>query len=280
MEANASRQTAHLLAVAGDICAAGSSRRSLLVSLLLIVPAHRPARAGHSSRHRGVSLRKASGRWGAEIIVDGKTRHFGSFAGEEETAAAYREAAATIAQGDALPIRPARAGPSSQYRGLCWHKPSGKWRARIRIGGQQQYLSSFAADEEAAAAYREAASVIAQTGASHCPPVQHRRSRARCTKACVGPRETANGWPGSWSAGSRGTSVISLTRRGALRPTGRRRRRHRAAHCPPAQHGRGTRRVARFSRSVPLEDKRLTGSSGPGSCQGVVQGGGASSGKA
>jgi hypothetical protein len=39
---------------------------------------------------------------------------------------------------------------------VCWHKTSGKWRARIRIDGKQRHLGYFADEEEAAAAYREA----------------------------------------------------------------------------------------------------------------------------
>jgi hypothetical protein len=74
------------------------------------------ARAGPSSQYRGVSWYKASGKWMARIIVDGKHRHLGYFAEEIEAAAAYREAAATIAQGGALPARPARAGHTAIAR--------------------------------------------------------------------------------------------------------------------------------------------------------------------
>jgi hypothetical protein len=93
----------------------------------------------------------------AQISVDGKSRHLGSFADEEEAAVAYREAAAAIAQGGALPARPARAETSSQHKGVCWNKQKRKWRAEIRIDGKRRYLGCFADEEHAAAACRQAA---------------------------------------------------------------------------------------------------------------------------
>jgi hypothetical protein len=49
-------------------------------------------RVTSSSQHRGVHWAKASGKWVAMISVNGKRRHLGYFADEEEAAAAYREA--------------------------------------------------------------------------------------------------------------------------------------------------------------------------------------------
>jgi hypothetical protein len=100
---------------------------------------------------------KASGKWRATIRIDRKQRHLGYFADEEQAAAACREAAAAIAQGSALPAPPARAEPSSQHRGVSWVKARGKWAATIRIDGKQRLLGRFADEEQAAAAYREAA---------------------------------------------------------------------------------------------------------------------------
>jgi hypothetical protein len=47
-----------------------------------------PPASPEGSQHRGVSWDKASGKWRATIRIDGKQRFLGSFAGEEEAAAA------------------------------------------------------------------------------------------------------------------------------------------------------------------------------------------------
>ena len=43
----------------------------------------------YTSRHRGVSYNKLSGKWLARITVDGKMRRLGLFADEDAAAAAY-----------------------------------------------------------------------------------------------------------------------------------------------------------------------------------------------
>jgi len=49
-------------------------------------------------------------------------------------------------------------GPSSsRFKGVGWHKASGKWRARIKVDYQDRYLGVFATEEEAARAYDAAA---------------------------------------------------------------------------------------------------------------------------
>ena len=121
-------------------------------------------RVTSSSQHRGVSWVKSSSRWVAQITVDGKQLHLGYFAAEEEAAKAYREAGAAIAQGGPIPTAPARAEPSSQHRGVSWDQRSSKWVARIKVGGKLRHLGLFAAEEEAAKAYREAGAAIAQGG--------------------------------------------------------------------------------------------------------------------
>lgn len=44
---------------------------------------------GGSSRFKGVSLHKATGRWSAQATVDGRKHHLGYFGSEEAAAAAY-----------------------------------------------------------------------------------------------------------------------------------------------------------------------------------------------
>ena len=53
--------------------------------------------------------------------------------------------------------RKKRKDNTSDYTGVCFHKRSGKWEARIYVNGKNKYLGSFHTKEEAAAVYREAA---------------------------------------------------------------------------------------------------------------------------
>ena len=48
-------------------------------------------------------------------------------------------------------------GTSSKYKGVCWHAPSKKWRAYIKINGKQIHLGYFNTEIEAARAYNKAA---------------------------------------------------------------------------------------------------------------------------
>jgi len=41
---------------------------------------------------------------------------------------------------------------ASSYRGVSWHKPSGRWRAGAQLGGKQRHLGLFILEEDAAAA--------------------------------------------------------------------------------------------------------------------------------
>ena len=46
---------------------------------------------------------------------------------------------------------------TSGYKGVCWNKPTSKWRARIRISGKLLHLGFFHTPEDAAEAYDAAA---------------------------------------------------------------------------------------------------------------------------
>jgi hypothetical protein len=50
-----------------------------------------------------------------------------------------------------------QANNTSGFTGVCWHKPSGTWVAKIRINGRFTHLGCFADPEVAAKAYATAA---------------------------------------------------------------------------------------------------------------------------
>ncbi len=50
-----------------------------------------------------------------------------------------------------------RKGTASQYKGVTWHKHSGKWRARINCDGKQEHLGYYNTEEKAALAYNKRA---------------------------------------------------------------------------------------------------------------------------
>lgn len=52
---------------------------------------------------------------------------------------------------------PLHRDSTSGYRGVCWHKQRGKWRANIKIKGREKYLGCFDNVVDAAIAYDNAA---------------------------------------------------------------------------------------------------------------------------
>lgn len=50
-----------------------------------------------------------------------------------------------------------RKGMSSQYKGVCWYRPSAKWKAQIKHNGKLIYLGYFTNELEAAQVYDAAA---------------------------------------------------------------------------------------------------------------------------
>ena len=114
-------------------------------------PPKRPPRpidtaAGKTSRHRGVCYIKSSGKWQAQISVDGKTRYLGNFADEEAAAAAFFGACHEIRR-DLTPPK-----KSSQYRGVKMIDQD-RWVANISLATQDYYLGTFTTEVEAAHEY-------------------------------------------------------------------------------------------------------------------------------
>ena len=42
---------------------------------------------------------------------------------------------------------------TSKYRGVCWHKPTRKWKAEVYYNGKSHYLGVFSDERTAAEAY-------------------------------------------------------------------------------------------------------------------------------
>eukprot|EP01051_Picozoa_sp_SAG22_P005291 SAG22_NODE_309_length_12657_cov_34.643733_6_plen_353_part_00 len=111
--------------------------------------------AVEASRNRGVSWDKAMGKWVARIRQDGERRNLGRFADEDAAAGAYAAACRELGRD------PAGSAPAlrvSRFRGVTWHKASGRWEVKGTFGGEkQQYLGTFDDEETAARAYDAAA---------------------------------------------------------------------------------------------------------------------------
>ena len=50
-----------------------------------------------------------------------------------------------------------REGGTSQYKGVCWHKPCSKWSAQIVVNYKKIHLGLYHNEEEAALSYNKAA---------------------------------------------------------------------------------------------------------------------------
>lgn len=57
-------------------------------------------------------------------------------------------------------LRKTTTSTTSRFKGVAWHRASGKWMAQIRIAGRRVYLGLFVSESAAASAY-DAASIAA-----------------------------------------------------------------------------------------------------------------------
>jgi AP2-like factor (euAP2 lineage) len=129
------------------------------------------------SGYKGVRLDKKTGRWQANIYIDGVKRYLGMYNTAEEAAAAYNWAAREVygegavlndvPMGDQPPVRrthsrsmqsrPGRDRAVPGYQGVYQDKSSGSWWTQINVSGVKRYLGTYNTAEEAAAAYNRAA---------------------------------------------------------------------------------------------------------------------------
>ena len=109
------------------------------------------ARAGTP---RGVSLHKASGKYVAQISIGGggKSKNLGSFATPDEAEEEYlaaKSAPEGVEAYIAAKAEKRKAARGDLPKGVYLHEPSGKYQAKISIGGKTKHLGSFATSEEA-----------------------------------------------------------------------------------------------------------------------------------
>eukprot|EP00984_Skeletonema_dohrnii_P020631 scaffold10115_cov95-Skeletonema_dohrnii-CCMP3373.AAC.4 len=132
-----------------------------------------------ASKYKGISFNKQTNKWHAQIMIEGKNRHIGSYEIEEEAAVDYARAvfkfngqgalgkardqnSSFIDLSDAPPQSPIpkSAGHikegASKYKGISFNKPMNKWQAKIYIDGKNRLIGYYDNEEAAAVDYARA----------------------------------------------------------------------------------------------------------------------------
>jgi hypothetical protein len=144
--------------------------------------ANQRVKRNNSSGYKGVSWHKGTGKWLARTRLAGQEQYLGLFDDPWEAAQAYNAAVQAIwgpfalinerrltaeeieIQREVLNLpqiaNPLRTNNRSGYKGVCWHKKTGKWVAQINIDGRRKHLGLFDNPWEAAQAYNVAARAI------------------------------------------------------------------------------------------------------------------------
>lgn len=103
---------------------------------------------------KGVIYEKRTGKWGARISVDGKTKWLGTFDSVEDAADAVGVAEQSI--GDKYTPRKIRSSRevdlSKRIPGVRYLRKRKKWEARIKVFGETIYIGSYRTKLEAAEA--------------------------------------------------------------------------------------------------------------------------------
>jgi hypothetical protein len=133
-----------------------------------------------ASKYKGVCFNKASNKWQAQVMIDGKNHHIGFYDNEEKAAIDYARVDFKYKRGkvrggrthqqrkqkfidltDVPPQSPILSNivdGSSKYQGVAFHKAKGKWQAIIMIDGKNHFLGHYDNEDEAAIDYARAVS--------------------------------------------------------------------------------------------------------------------------
>jgi len=122
----------------------------------------------NSESHRngrlvGCCFFKQSNKWRAEIKINGKKICLGYYNTELEAHQIYSEALTMLDKSvEEVQAYFNVAQFSSGYKGVTFHRQSGKWRAQIKINGKQIGLGYYTTEPESHQIYLKALSLIDQ----------------------------------------------------------------------------------------------------------------------
>lgn len=101
-----------------------------------------------TSKYKGVYFSKERSTWVARVTVEGRIFHIGSYTSEIEASNAYQRTISEIKDGS---FNPDDYKPkwTSQYKGVGFHRASGKWQGRVTVAGRREHLGLFPTEIEA-----------------------------------------------------------------------------------------------------------------------------------
>lgn len=110
-----------------------------------------------TSKYPGVSKCSSAKKWSSNIAINGKGIYLGSFDTELEASEVYLNALIHIKNGTLDIYRKSiKHKFTSTYKGVCWYKNSGKWKAGLTLNGKSINLGYFDTEIEASEAYQNA----------------------------------------------------------------------------------------------------------------------------